>query len=106
MLNLKENPVLKDFQNYVEEMEIERGFKNDDVLRKCLLISEEVGELCKAVRKKDKVMKTDQDSECNSAGSELADIIMVTCAIANRLGVDLEEEFRKKEEINKKRNWK
>ena len=106
MLNLKESPTLKDFQNYVEEMEIERGFRDETIVQKLVLLTEEVGELCKAVRKEDKVTKIDHNSEFSSAGSELSDMIMVMCTIANRLGVNLEEEFRKKEDLNKKRNWK
>jgi len=31
--------------------------------------------------------------------------LIYICAIANRFDIDLEEAFRKKEEVNKKRNW-
>lgn len=105
MLNLKENPTLKDFQEYVRKLEIERGFNNENVLQKCLLLGEEIGELNKAVRKELKLLKTDQNSKSVSAGEELADIIIIICTIANRLNIGLEEVFREKEEINKKRVW-
>jgi len=49
---LKKNPSLKDFQKYVREMEIERGFEKGTVIQACLMLGEEVGELFKAVRKK------------------------------------------------------
>jgi len=62
MPNLKENPTLKDFQEYVKKLEIERGFNNENVLQKCLLLGEEIGELNKAVRKELKLLKTDQNS--------------------------------------------
>ena len=40
-----------------------------------------------------------------SIGAELADCLLVLCAIANRAGVNLEQEARKKFEINKGRTW-
>ena len=51
MPTLKESPTLKDFQQYVNELEVERGFEKDSAIIKCLLLGEEVGELFKAVRK-------------------------------------------------------
>lgn len=106
MNDLKTNPTLKDIQEYVKELEVERGFQDENVLQKCLLLGEEVGELYKAIRKKDKVTKIDQSSKFNSIDEEFADIIIVMCTIANRLGIDLETAFRNKEEVNKKREWK
>jgi len=106
MLILKEDPILKDFQKYVEELEIERGFEKEDVFQKCLLLGEEVGELFKTVRKKDKITKIDHNSKFGSIDEELADIVILICTIANRLDIDLEKAFREKEELNKKRVWK
>ena len=51
MLSLKQATALDNLQRYVAEMEEERGFSNRDVVQQCLLLGEEVGELCKAVRK-------------------------------------------------------
>ena len=51
-------------------------------------------------------LRIDANSKMNEIGDELADIIIVACTIANRSNVDLEDAFRKKEEINKKRFWK
>jgi NTP pyrophosphatase (non-canonical NTP hydrolase) len=99
---LKKDPVLKDFQLYVKELEIERNFAKEDVVAKCLLLGEEVGELFKAIRKKDKVIKIDHNSKCGSIDEELADIIIYLCSIANRFDVDLEQAFREKEDLNKK----
>jgi NTP pyrophosphatase (non-canonical NTP hydrolase) len=68
-------------------------------------MGEEVGELFKAIRKTENI-STDANSETFHIGEELADILIYVCAIANRYGINLEEAFRKKEEINKKRVWK
>ena len=104
MPHLRERPNLNDFQKYVQELEIERGFDDQTVIEKCLLLGEEIGELFKAVRKSEK-LKIDKNSQFTFVKDELADIMIYTCAIANRYNIDLEEPFRSKEEINKKRNW-
>ncbi|MCD4792917.1 MAG: hypothetical protein K8R54_06780 [Bacteroidales bacterium] len=103
-LFLKDQPTFKDFQEYVSQLEIERGFAEQNVLQKCLMLGEEIGELFKAVRKKEKI-KVDQNSKFGSIDEELADIIIYLCAVANRYNIDLEKAFRDKEEINKKRVW-
>ena len=95
---------LQNIQEYVKELELERGFDHQTVIEKCLLLGEEVGELFKAVRKSEKI-KIDNNSQKHEVGSELADILIYLCAIANRHNIDLENAFREKEEINKKRVW-
>jgi len=96
---------LKNLQVYVNELEHERGFIQQTIIEKCLLMGEEMGELFKAIRKTEHI-STDQNSETFQVGEELVDILIYICAIANRSGIDLEEAFRAKEEINKRRVWK
>jgi NTP pyrophosphatase (non-canonical NTP hydrolase) len=96
---------LDNLQTYVTELEIERGFIDQTVLEKCLLMGEEMGELFKAIRKTENI-STDANSETFYIGEELADILIYVCAIANRCGINLEKAFREKEEINKQRVWK
>jgi NTP pyrophosphatase (non-canonical NTP hydrolase) len=105
MPKLTKNPTLKEFQNYVAELEIERGFAHQTIIDKCLLLGEEVGELFKAVRKSEG-LAVDENSSFTEIGDELTDILIYLCAIANRKGIDLEKSFREKEEKNKKRIWK
>jgi NTP pyrophosphatase (non-canonical NTP hydrolase) len=50
-------------------------------------------------------MEHTYDPDHANIGAELADCLLVLCAIANRAGVDLELEARKKFEINKGRTW-
>jgi len=104
-LFLKSQPTLKDYQEYVHQMEVNRGFIKQNILQKCLMLGEEIGELFKAIRKKEKI-KIDHNSKFGSIDEELADVVMYLCAIANRFNIDLEKAFRDKEEINKKRIWK
>jgi hypothetical protein len=58
MPNLKSNPTLCDYQQYVSEMIKERGFTENTVLQNSLMLGEEVGGLFKAIRKAEK-MRTD-----------------------------------------------
>ncbi len=104
MLKLTEKPTLADFQEYVRQLEQERGFSDQDALQKCLLLGEEVGELFKAVRKSINI-KVDAESKIGSVAEELADVVIFICSIANRFDIDLEKAFREKEEVNKKRTW-
>ena len=99
-----EKSKLQNIQEYVRELEIERGFEHQTVIEKCLLLGEEVGELFKAVRKSEKI-KIDSNSQKHEVSNELADILIYLCAIANRYDIDLEKAFREKEEINKMRKW-
>lgn len=103
-LNLIEKPTLQDFQEYVIELELQRGFNDQNTIEKCLLLGEEMGELFKAVRKSIK-LKTDINSNVGTVKEEIADILIYLCAIANRFEIDIEQAFREKEEINKKRKW-
>ncbi len=97
---------LKKLQQYVRNLEKERGFDHEKVLQKCLMLGEEVGELFKAIRREQKVAKTDENSERFEVANEMADILIVLSTIANRLEIDLEEAFWEKERENKRRKWK
>ncbi len=105
MPNLHSNPTLQDFQHYVTQLEEERGFSEQTIIDKCLLLGEEVGELFKAIRKSEG-LAIDLNSDFSEIGDELTDIFIYLCAIANRQGINMEEAFRKKEEKNKQRTWK
>jgi len=105
MLHLKGNPALKDIQEYVRQLEAERGFDTTSSnIQVALQLGEEIGELYKAIRKEEK-MRVDGNSAFTSIEEELADILIYISALANRYGIGLEKAFRKKEEINKQRQW-
>lgn len=104
-LFLKENPTMADFQQYVKEMKAERGFRVEPIYE-CCLLAEEVGELISAVRKNTKGGSIGSGSVAGNIKLELADVLIYLCSIANIHGINLEEAFREKEEINKQRTWK
>lgn len=103
-LTLKQNPTLRDFQEYVAQLVKERGFDKETVPEMFMLFLEECGEMAKAARKTQK-MKTDKNSEQFHFDHEVADVFIYLLDICNHFGVDLEKSFREKEEINKKRFW-
>ena len=102
---LPPEPRLHHLQKYVAELEVERGFDQQDALQKCLLLGEEVGELFKAVRKATR-MGVDSAADLAPLADELADVLIYLCCIANRFGVDLEQGFRDKETKNAQRVWR
>lgn len=104
MPNLKNNPTLKDFQTYVAELELERGFSDQSARDKCLLLGEEVGELFKAIRKSEG-LGIDPNSKIESIEGELTDVFIYICSIANRFNINMEAAFQAKENLNKKRTW-
>jgi len=103
---LQPQPTLVDLQKYVIEMDQERGFTQFGVLEQCLLLGEEVGELFKAVRKSQAGMGYATKGYAANPDEEIADVLILLCAVANRLGIDIEDAFRKKEALNHKRTWK
>lgn len=106
MPTLPATPTLADYQQYVIELEAERGFSDQTVLMKTLMLGEEMGELFKAIRKQQAIKIDHASAQVGEIDEELADMFIFLCSIANRYGIDLEEAFRAKEEINKQRVWK
>lgn len=106
-MKLKENPTLKDLQEYIKILCEERGWNRDNHSEKFLLFIEEVGELAKATRiasglygEKAKEKQTRFDLE-----EEFADVLNYLLDLANHFNVDLEKAFREKNEINETRKW-
>jgi NTP pyrophosphatase (non-canonical NTP hydrolase) len=104
VIPLEKNQSLEEIQRYVAEMEIERGFSEVPLIEQCLQLGEEVGEVFKAVRKREK-MRLDPESAVGNVADELADVLIFVCAIANRLDIDLADALRNKEAVNKTRTW-
>src|SRR5690349_9054389 len=98
---LKSQPTLADLQAYIEQA---LDYYNlDSSTQYCtLMLIEEVGELAKAVRKSigGKMDVTKPDA---NPAEEAADVLWMLLCICNSLCIDLEQAFRAKQEINKKR---
>jgi len=103
-LLLKEKPTLADFQKYVADMVIERGFDKESITQIFMLFTEECGEMAKAIRKAESI-HSDKNSEVFKLENEMADVFIYLLDIANHFNIDLEKAFRDKEEVNRKRKW-
>lgn len=99
---------LNEIQNYIKQVIDIRGFANQTVQENMLLLSEEVGELAKAIRKETKTMSVDTEKLYNydTIESEIADVFIVLNNISNKLNINIYDSLIKKEKINIKRLWK
>lgn len=103
--SLPNNPTLTDLQQYIAEMVRERGFTDDDIAQRFMLLMEESGEFAKAARKAAGIKFAPDTSIKDSVAHEAADVFIILLGLCNMLGIDLEQAFRDKEEINKQRTW-
>ena len=99
---------LNEIQNYIKQVIDIRGLESQTVLENMLLLSEEVGELAKAIRKETKSMSVDTEKLYNydTIESEIADVFTVLNNISNKLNINIFDSLVKKERINIKRMWK
>jgi len=106
MAELKKNATLPDYQEYIKNVCIERGWDKNNPLEIFLLFSEEVGELAKAIRNRLKLYHEEGKIQSqDELPHELADIFNYLIDIANCFNIDLETAIREKEELNAKRSW-
>lgn len=103
-LYLNPRPTLADLQEYIKMMVEERGFEEESVEQTFLLFMEECGEMAKAARKS-RGFRIGQHSQQFELDSEIADVFIHLLKICHHFDIDLEQAFRDKEEVNKKRNW-
>lgn len=82
-------------QNYIKKKDHQPGLEKDYFLK----LTEEVGELAKAMRKGLKAQ--DIEHLKGSIDEEVWDVIYYAIAIANLYGVDLEQVITAKEEMNR-----
>ena len=101
---IPQKSTLKELQKYYKQKAKERGFSKETPQDIVLLLTEELGELARAIRKKMGI-KINAKTRVPELEEELADIFIYTIHLANQLGIDLQEAFEKKEEENEKRKW-
>ena len=88
--NLKEGNTLGEVQEYIRKVIEIRGFSNQSIEQAMLLLTEEIGELAKAIRKEKTTMSIDNNKIRNydTIESEVADVFIVLCTICNKLDID------------------
>jgi len=97
--------VIKQLEEHIAQKIRERGFEDEGVHERLLLLAEEVGELINAVRHVSGMNVDKQRAARNEVGEEVADVINLVFAVAIKMGIDVEKEFIKKEETIDKRTY-
>lgn len=106
--NLSGSNTLHEVQDYIRKVIEIRGFSNQSIEQAMLLLTEEMGELAKAIRKEKTTMSIDNNKIRNydTIESEVADVFIVLCTICNKLDIDLFSSLKDKEKENIERKWK
>ena len=90
---------IQHLQDYVAQKIQGRGFADESLHERLLLLTEELGELVNACRKISG-MNVDKNREIqNNVGEEIADMINLIFAVGIQLGLDIEKEFISKNKI-------
>lgn len=96
---------IKEIQKYIWQKNIDRGFAEETVEKKMLMLTEEVGELAKAVREHVGMGFSTTTSK-SEAIEEIADVLIITLGLASKLNIDVYDALMVKEAKNEKRTWK
>ncbi len=99
-----DTPDLEEIQKYIWQKNIDRGFAEEAVERKLLMLTEEVGELAKAIREHIGMGFSSTTSKSETA-EELADVLIITLGIASKLNIDMYQSLLDKESKNDQRTW-
>ncbi|KKP79698.1 MAG: hypothetical protein A2271_00540 [Candidatus Moranbacteria bacterium RIFOXYA12_FULL_35_19] len=103
-IGLKKN-CIKNLQKYISSKIKERGFEDETLHERLVLLMEEVGELAKACRKISG-MNIDKNQEIKfKVGEEITDVINMLFAVGIILNIDIEKEFILKENKNNQREY-
>ncbi|HLI91374.1 MAG TPA: MazG nucleotide pyrophosphohydrolase domain-containing protein [Ktedonobacteraceae bacterium] len=105
MAELTAHPTLPELQRYMDQICKERGWTKDNYAEKFLLFTEEVGELAKAIRKRQGLYYERARPKNVELEEEFADVLSYLLDLANCFQVDLETAFREKERVNAARTW-
>ncbi len=124
--DLKTDASMRDYQVYIHKLESQHGWLDVDLVHNCFLMGEEVGELFKSIRKYNRYFEPGKDESPAAAvthaedvsilakddaalkqdvAEEIVDVFNYLLAIANRLEIDVEDAFRKKNKKNQSRSW-
>jgi NTP pyrophosphatase (non-canonical NTP hydrolase) len=95
---------LSAYQHYVRQVVEERGFDNETVSQKFMLLLEEAGEFAQAARKKANLTQAADAAieDCNDAAADVFSILLDIC---NQLEIDLDQAFLNREHKNQARTW-
>lgn len=92
------------YQQYVKQTMSERGFDEERVSQKFMLLLEESGEFAKAARKKANLTQA-MDASVEDMNDAAADVFAILLDLCNHLEINLEQAFIKREHKNEDRTW-
>ena len=90
---------LNELSGHVEQKRAERGFEDREEML-VILLSEEVGEIAKELRKHWKGLASSRE-----IGMEIIDALTYVLRLGNCFAVDFEQALTEKEQVNASRNW-
>jgi len=97
--NLSNKSSVEEVQKYIKDMFELRGFRTNLLERMCIL-TEEVGELAKEVRKTDNNIGIDINKNYNSSlENEITDVFICLMGMCELIDMDIVKGLKNKEEI-------
>ena len=102
--SVAQNASLAAYQGYVRQVMHERGFDDETVSQKFMLLLEEAGGFARAARKKASLAEA-SDAPPERLDDAAADVFAVLLDICNQLGLNLEQAFINREHKNQSRSW-
>lgn len=97
---------INDIQEYINKMIEERGFDKETKQDVMLLLTEEIGELAKEVRKSTNIKMDEKQSRQENLSDEIADVFMYILSMCRVADVNLLDALVNKEKKNLERTWK
>jgi NTP pyrophosphatase (non-canonical NTP hydrolase) len=98
------NAALAAYQQYVRQVMSERGFDEETISQKFMLLLEESGEFARAAREKASLAQA-TDTAADDLTDAAADVFAILLDICNHIGIDLEKAFIVREQKNQSRTW-
>lgn len=95
---------LASYQAYIRQVMQERGFSEETVSQKFMLLLEESGEFAQAARKRANLTQA-TDTAIEDCSDAAADVLAVLLDICNQLNINLEQAFINREHKNQTRTW-
>lgn len=95
--NTLKQGTIKQLQDYVGHKIKERGFENETIHERLVLLMEEIGELAKACRKISGMNIDTGREDKYKVGEEITDVLNMLFAVGIELEIDIEKEYFDKE---------
>jgi NTP pyrophosphatase (non-canonical NTP hydrolase) len=99
------NASLAAYQQYVKQVLSGRGFDDETVSQKFMLLLEEAGDFAQAAREQANLAVATDMTAVLDLSDAAADLFTILLDVCNQLGLDLEEAFVQREQKNQTRTW-